>query len=158
VFVTPPSMQYALLAAKYRGRERGRIPLPRSPHELWAHHKYSVMARDAATYRAIGRRIARLRGRASLSHVTEELVVILRQEPPRGNLTNALEHMWGYVSKAATSEDRQSAMASVGALLLKTRELAVVTKEPYLLRSTALSDLAVFVLEPETGTRQEQGR
>jgi hypothetical protein len=64
----------------------------------------------------------------------------------------------GYVSKAATSEDRQSAMASVGALLLKTRELAVVTKEPYLLRSTALSDLAVFVLEPETGTRQEQGR
>ena len=38
-FVTEPAEQVALLRGKYVGKEKGRIPLPRSPQELWAHHK-----------------------------------------------------------------------------------------------------------------------
>jgi hypothetical protein len=46
VFVTEPADQITLLRAKYVGKEKGRIPLPRSAQELWTHHKYSVMARS----------------------------------------------------------------------------------------------------------------
>ena len=46
VFVDAPGEQFAILERKYRGREPGRIPLPRSSHELWAQHKFSVLARD----------------------------------------------------------------------------------------------------------------
>ena len=144
VFVTPPLAQFELLVQKYRGRAAGRIPLPRSPHELWAHHKYSVMARDQAAYRAIGARVARIRRGANAAALAEELVLILRQPPPRGALVNALEHMWGYVSRGATAGERDAAHASPRALLAKTRELAVRTGQPYLMAATALSELAAF--------------
>jgi len=35
--VTDPADQITLLRQKYLGREKGRIPLPASPQELWAH-------------------------------------------------------------------------------------------------------------------------
>ena len=41
MFIDPPARQFGLLAGKYREREPGRIPLPRTPHELWAQHKDS---------------------------------------------------------------------------------------------------------------------
>lgn len=145
-FVTPPAMQYALLESKYVDRPPGRIPLPHSAQELWAHHKYSVMARDPTTYRAMGRRMARMHPNADLSRLAEELVQILRVVPPHRRLVNALEHMWGYVSKIATADDRRAARASPADLLLKTHALAIQSREPYLLASTALSDLAVFVV------------
>ena len=59
VFVTEPADQITLLRAKYVGKEKGRIPLPRSAQELWAHHKYSVMARSPESYRTMGRAVAR---------------------------------------------------------------------------------------------------
>ena len=58
--------------------------------------------------------------------------------------------MWGYVSKAATPDDRRAARASTEGLLLKTRELAARVNEPYLMTSTALGDLAVFVITERT--------
>lgn len=76
--MTPPAMQYDLLAAKYAGCQQGRIPLPASAQELWAHHKYSVMARDPAAYRNLGPRIARTRRGADISDLAEELVRFLR--------------------------------------------------------------------------------
>ena len=145
-FVTPPLGQYELLRSKYVGKPPGRIPLPRSAQELWAHHKYSVMARDQSRYREMGRRVARMRRNANAAGVAEELVLILRATPPRGDLVNALEHMWGYVSKAATAADKEAATASAAGLLLKTRDLALQVKEPYLLASTALSELAAYVV------------
>jgi Pyrimidine dimer DNA glycosylase/Protein of unknown function (DUF1722) len=145
VFVTPPSEQYALLRSKYRDRQPGRIPLPRNAQELWAHHKYSVMARDPATYRTIGRRVARMPRGASLSCVAEELVFILREDPPHGRLVNALEHLWGHVSKIATRDERKDAQRSAAAMLLETRELAVRTNDRHLMASTALSELAAFL-------------
>jgi len=144
VFVTAPMAQFELLRSKYRGRESGRIPLPRSGQELWAHHKYSVMARDYEAYRVIGRRVARMRRGSDAGALAEELVLLLRRTPAGGSLANALDHMWGYVSHAATSAERAAAHASPRALLSGTRDLAVRERQPYLMTATALSELEAF--------------
>jgi hypothetical protein len=145
VFVTTPADQYVLLGIKYGDKDAGRIRLPRNCQELWAHHKYSVMARDPAAYRTIGRRVARLRRGADSGPLAEELVQALRADPPRPRLINALEHMWGYVSDVATVEERRAAATSAKALLMTTREIALRVRQPYLVSSTALSELAVFL-------------
>lgn len=143
-YVTPPKEQFDLLRAKYGGRIAGRIPLPRNAQELWAQHKYSVMARDPALCRSIGARIA-VQRRVDVGALAAELVDILRRRPPCGRLVNALEHMWGHVEAAAGREDRRLAGANAVELLGKTQKLAKAIEEPYLMASTALSELAVFV-------------
>lgn len=100
-FVDPPGRQFALLAAKYEHREPGRIPLPGSTQELWAQHKYSVLARDQAAYRALGRRIAGRRGRDGFEELARELTAWLRRPPAAGELRNALDHMWGHLPREA---------------------------------------------------------
>ncbi len=145
VFVTAPSGQFALLRTKYAGRPPGRIRLPTSTQQLWAQHKYSVMARDPAAYRAIGRRIARLRHRAAMDGVATELVGFLRTDPVRGRLATAVEHRWGYVRRQADPATRRIAERSAANMLSVTQRLAWAHDEPYLLSSTALSDLAPFV-------------
>jgi hypothetical protein len=148
VFVTPPAAQFALLGSKYEGRASGRIALPANAQALWAQHKYSVLARDQALYRTIGRRVARLRRGAKLAPLADELVSTLRIDPAGPSLVNALEHMWGHVSKAATAEERQRSHASTAALLRATTQVATRVHEPYLMASTALGDLSLFVSEP----------
>ena len=143
-FVTPPAGQYELLATKYIARDPGRIPLPCSAQELWAHHKYSVMARDVTLYREMGRRVARMRRGSDCSSLAQDLVLLLREDPPKGCLANAIEHMWGYVSKVATADERRAVTTSAARLLHTTSLLAIRAREPYLLTSTALSDLLVF--------------
>jgi hypothetical protein len=149
VFVTSPGAQFELLRSKYVGKSAGRIPLPRTVQELWAHHKYSVMARDPAAYRSIGRRVSRLGTATDLSPLTDEIVEIMRIDPTPGRLVNALEHLWGYVAGAASAQEAREARQSTAALLRKTTELALVLPEPYLLQSTALSDFRLFV-SPES--------
>ena len=95
-------------------------------------------------YHAIGRRVAAMRSKPELSSLAEELVLVLRIDPRDGDLVNALEHMWGYVSKIATADDRRIAKTSASDLLLKTRELALQSNVRYLLASTALGELAMF--------------
>ena len=143
-FVTEPADQIALLRGKYVGKETGRIPLPRSSQELWAHHKYSVMARSPDAYRTIGRAVAHMRRRDELSILATDLVWILRDPPNQGRLINALEHMWGHVRGRATSDDLAAARTSAGELLARTQQLALRLRETFLLSSTALSELAVF--------------
>jgi len=145
VFVTEPADQIVLLRAKYVGKEKGRIPLPRSAQELWAHHKYSVMARSPESYRTIGRAVARMRRGAGLSSLTTDLVWILRDTPSEGRLTNALEHMWGHVREHASPDDVVAARKSLGLMLARTQQLASHVREPFLLSSTALSELAMYV-------------
>jgi hypothetical protein len=144
-YVTAPVDQYALLAVKYRDRDPGRIPLPRNAQELWAHHKYSVMARDPALYRAIGRRVAAMRRGHDMATLAGELAGVLRLTPSRPRLANAVDHLWGYVSRDATPDERRRAAASLASLFHVTRVVAARTGQPYLATSTALSDLAVFV-------------
>ena len=143
-FITTPGEQYALLGEKYGGRESGRIPLPESAQELWAQHKYSVMARDPEAYRSIGRRVARLRRAAGFSDLAVDLIEVLRLVPPPGRLINALEHMWGYVSASAGPDERRVAEQSAAHRLAVLVTLAMRLPAPYLVASTALSELAVF--------------
>jgi len=144
-FVTDPADQIALLRRKYVGRAKGRIPLPRDPQELWAQHKYSVMARSPEAYRAFGRTVARMRSRTPLPDLAREFISILRDAPDAGRLINALEHMWGHVRDFAAADDVAAAQSGAADMLACTQRLAVRHRERYLLSSTALSELAVFV-------------
>ena len=145
VFITPPGDQFALLGQKYREGESGRVPLPSNGQQLWAQHKYSVLARDPEEYKAIGRRVARMRRGAGLESLSVDLVEILRQAPPAGRVTNALEHMWGYVSIDATPDDQTLVQHSVATMLDTIARLALQRRISYLLESTALSELATFL-------------
>jgi uncharacterized protein YbgA (DUF1722 family) len=142
VYIDSPGEQIAILGRKYAGRDHGRIRLPRSNQELWAAHKYSVLARDQAAYRAIGRRVSRLRRGADLAPLALELVEILRRPPAAGDLCNAVLHMWGHVRDPAAARSFR---------VLQRR--AVERAEPYLIGSTALSELAVWL-----AARTHQGR
>jgi hypothetical protein len=144
-FVTEPADQFALLGVKYRGRESGRIRLPRTTQDLWAPHKYSVMARDPDLGRAIGRRVARLRRMSGFAELSAELVAILRQRPTHQRVVNAIEHMWGHVSNLASPEERRAAAADPVSMLAATQTLAMKTNERFVAASTALSELAVFI-------------
>jgi hypothetical protein len=144
-FVTEPADQITLLRDKYVGKETGRIPLPRSAQELWAHHKYSVMARSPEAYRTIGRAVAHMQRRAELTILASDLVWILRDSPSDGRLINALEHMWGHVRDRARSDDLVAARRDTHQLFARTQQLALRLRNPFLLSSTALSELAVFV-------------
>jgi hypothetical protein len=128
-YIDRPGRQFEILKVKYATREPGRIPLPRSVQELWAQHKYSVMARSQAAYRAIGKRVAGLRRGTPLDALAEELVALLRQPVSDGDGRNVIQHMAGYVT-AANQELKEIARA------------ARAESVDYLLHSTALSDLA----------------
>ena len=140
-FVTEPAEQISLLREKYVGKERGRISLPRNVQELWAQHKYSVLARDPQIYRAFGKRVARMASSQSFAELVREFVLILRERPSSGGVSNAVEHMWGHVRSAAGKERRDCAERSLRDMLVQTQDLAVRQHERYLLSSTALSEL-----------------
>ncbi len=144
-FVTEPIEQFALLRRKYAGIEHGRITLPRSPQQLWAHHKYSVMARSVSDYQAIGRLVARKGTSASLADLSRTLVAIVRERPRVARLTNAIEHMWGHVRDDASAEEIAGfTHGAARTRLAIVQGLAIRCEEPYLVRSTALSELAVY--------------
>src|SRR6185369_3530444 len=60
-YITQPVEQFALLKTKYDGKPMGRIRFPRTAQDIWAHHKYSVMARGTEAYRMMGRRVSMMR-------------------------------------------------------------------------------------------------
>lgn len=143
-FVTEPGEQVTLLRRKYLGREPGRISLPRNAQQLWAQHKYSVLARSPVLHRRFGQDLARPRSRVSLGDVLRDLVLILREPPSSGGLVTAIEHMWGHVRTRATADERNQAKTGAPEMLALTQSLALRLREPYLTASTALSELAAF--------------
>jgi uncharacterized protein YbgA (DUF1722 family) len=145
VFVTDPIDQFQLLREKYVEKESGRIPLPRNAQELWAHHKYSVMARDPAECRRLGRSVARMRGHGPTGDLARTLVLLLRERPSESRLVNALEHMWGHVRDDASGADREARRAGPGPWLAAIQALATARHEPFLISSTALGELAVYL-------------
>ncbi|RJX34609.1 MAG: DUF1722 domain-containing protein [Desulfurivibrio sp.] len=144
-FIDPPHAQFAILREKYRNREPGRIPLPSSARELWAQHKYSVLARDPGLYRRIGPWLAAGDNPRRCRALARILVRTLRQTPPAGRLRNGLDHMWGYVSHLA---GRGMAEHSQQLLLARTRELAAAAGVSYLLASTALGEIGAWLGPP----------
>ena len=139
-YLDSPAEQFAILQEKYADREPGRTPLPQNAQQLWAQHKYSVLARDVTFYRRIGRRLARSTDAPSLEELALRLVESLRERPSQGGLANALQHMWGYVSEFARAEGLSMPRDTV-ALSEAVRRLALAHDVAYLVQSTALSDL-----------------
>ena len=142
-FIDPPAGQFRILKQKYLDRESGRIPLPRNNRQLWAQHKYSLLARNPARYAEIGPLINR-RG-IGFDELALGLCRVLRQKPAAGTLRNALQHMWGHVAEAPPEPDGAVEEWSNPRLLEEIRQRALASKEPYLLQSTALGELELWV-------------
>lgn len=144
-FIDAPWTQLELLGEKYTSKEQGRIHLPQNVQELWAQHKYSVMARDSALYRDLGGKVSRKRSRQYAHDLALALVEILRQAPSPGGIHNASQHMWGYVSHHADSHKQTMDSWSSKRLLLETQRLATLYETEYLIHSTALSELMAWL-------------
>jgi uncharacterized protein YbgA (DUF1722 family) len=145
VFVDPPVAQFSILAEKYKNKEQGRIPLPKNVQQLWAQHKYSVMARDAAEYKRIGRRVSSQKTGSRISDLYPELVLLLRCWPGEGNLRNAVQHMWGYVSPYSSFAGKTIESKTTRSLLKEIQRLAFLHKVVYLKESTALGELQAWM-------------
>ena len=140
IYIDPPEKQFELLAHKYAADNReGRIPLPRNTQELWSQYKYSVMAHDPKLYREIGPEVAHGIYQNNMPALSKLLVETLRKQPEEGRVFNALQHMWGDVKEVGKpSEDM--------VLLLNTIQVeAAKQKRTYLLHSTALSELMIWI-------------
>ncbi|WLE98268.1 MAG: DUF1722 domain-containing protein [Candidatus Electrothrix communis] len=147
-YIDAPWEQLALLAEKYKQKEQGRIPLPKNGQQVWSQHKYSVMARNVQLYKKIGREVANISSLDStdeFSALVTLLTETLRTAPSPGGIRNALQHMWGYVSDHVPGSERNTEDWSLSKLLQNVQQGAVGNQEPYLLASTALSELKIWI-------------
>ncbi|MDH5358828.1 MAG: DUF1722 domain-containing protein [Gammaproteobacteria bacterium] len=144
VFIDSPASQFSILSEKYKTLEAGRIALPNNAQQLWAQHKYSVMARDIGCYKSIGKWVTTVNGTKAINDVSLELTQLLQTPPSQRLIENALLHMWGYVSNYSTSSNKRIATLSNNRLLLKIQQLALSNNVRYLLDSTALSELGAW--------------
>ncbi|MBN2789473.1 MAG: DUF1722 domain-containing protein [Candidatus Delongbacteria bacterium] len=145
IFIDTPYEQFKILKKKYVDKEPGRIPFPKSVQELWAQHKYSVMARDYNLYKKIGTEINGSGKCTVLKELSQELTKILRIVPEDKGLRNTLQHMWGYVSKFSDLTGKELNNTSQANFLSIIQKLAKENDEKYLLNSTALSELMVWI-------------
>ncbi|MDH5326964.1 MAG: DUF1722 domain-containing protein [Gammaproteobacteria bacterium] len=143
-YIDNPQAQFNLLKEKYKKKEPGRIKLPRNIQELWSHHKYSVLARNPQIYKEIGRKVS---GKSiDFDTLSMDLVSWLRTPPQASGIRNALQHMWGYVSQVSNENCKGNIKFwSLKKLLTLTQENVKISKDPYLLNSTALSELMVWL-------------
>jgi hypothetical protein len=145
VFVDPPAVQLSILAEKYKDKEKGRIHLPQNVQQLWAQHKYSVMARDNAEYKRIGHWVASRKTGSGIIDLDQELVLLLRCSPDEGNLRNAVQHMWGYVSSYSSFAGKSIESKTTGSLLKEIQLLVFLHNVVYLKESTALGELQAWM-------------
>ncbi|MCI5124565.1 MAG: DUF1722 domain-containing protein [Candidatus Electrothrix sp. AR5] len=147
-YIDAPWEQFTLLAAKYEKKEQGRIHLPKNGQQLWSQHKYSVMARNVPLYKKIGKVMANTSSPDSadeFSALATLLTETLRTAPSAGGIRNALQHMWGYVSDHVPRSERNTEAWSLAKLLHSVLQGALENQEPYLLASTALSELKIWI-------------
>jgi len=123
-----------------------RIPLPKNHQQLWAQHKYSILARDERFYRALGPKVARMKTSAEFSSLANQLTFILRSRPDMGGIRNALQHMWGYVSDGTGPKPGISGW-SLQKLNQEIQARVASIGEKYLLHSTALTELEIWLTE-----------
>ena len=144
-YVDEPFRQFQILDDKYRNKEQGRIPLPKNARQLWRHHRYSTLARDVNLYKKLGKDVSRMKPHDDFSELAKMLTELLRKPPSVGGLRNALQQMWGHVSDFSSAPKGEVGSWSLSRLLKETRRHALKNEEPYLLSSTALSELMVWI-------------
>jgi hypothetical protein len=144
-YIDEPFRQFQILAAKYRNKDQGRIPLPKNAQQLWSHHKYSVLARDNNLYRKLGRDVSWMKPRHDFSELAMALTELLRKPPSVGGLRNALQHMWGHVSDCPSAPKGEAESWLLSRLLEEIQRRSLASGDPYLASSTALSELKVWI-------------
>jgi hypothetical protein len=142
-YIDAPALQFRLLAGKYVGKEGGRIPLPTSVQQLWAQHKYSLLARNPPLYARLGREVAA--HSREFDALATLLVEQLRLAPTAGGVCNALQHMWGYVADNGGGHRCDINGWSAPRLLGEIQRRAVAAGSTYLLSSTALAELMAWL-------------
>ena len=136
IFINPPHEQYELLREKYSGKKKGRIPLPKNSQNLWACHKYSVMARDIQLYKKIGKDVSD--NKIPFDMLCRTLVLTLRNPPELKKILNAVDHMWGYISDYAVIKHDESDWKEI---FREVQKQAFEQNVSYLMHSTALGEL-----------------
>jgi uncharacterized protein YbgA (DUF1722 family) len=144
-YLDMPFEQFCILRDKYQQKEQGRIPLPKTAQQFWRQYKYSVLARDMIFYKSVGKEVSMMSPLHEFSDVVNRVTAVLRKPPSIGGLRNALQHMWGYVSDVPSVQKHNIQTWSLGHLLQKIQEYALEHEEPYLLASTALSELQAWI-------------
>jgi uncharacterized protein YbgA (DUF1722 family) len=118
--------------------------LPKNTQQLWSQHKYSVLARDTNLYKQIGKQVSTMPSNHDFSALSKTLTELLRMPPAMGGIRNALQHMWGYISNFSDSKHGIETW-SLDKLYNETRRGILESKEPYLMASTALGELKVWI-------------
>ena len=143
-YIDAPATQLSILSEKYKTLEPGRIPLPKNAQQLWAQHKYSVMARDIQSYKHFGKWVTSRQGSKDSHRVALELNTLLRLPPNPKLIENVLLHMWGYVSGYADFSGKEIQDMPHEILLNHIRRLALDNNLTYLTESTALGELGAW--------------
>ena len=76
----------------------------RECEELWAKNKYLVLSHSSKIYLEI--RTYLKQEEVSLSKVSELIKQAVSLPEDKGQVTNALYHVWGYFKKYATKEEK----------------------------------------------------
>jgi len=145
VYIDEPFRQFEILGTKYQNKEMGRIPLPKNAQQLWSHHKYSVLARDVNLYKKFGRLVSGMKPHYDYSEFAKIVTEVLRKPPSIGGLRNALQHMWGHVSDYPYTLKGKVARCSLSRLLGEIQLCSLAGRDTYLVSSTALSELKVWI-------------
>lgn len=143
-----PFQQIQELKRKRPDNQEGvgaRIPLPGSAQEIWSHHKYSVLARNVALYEKIGREVSGYKPGRNYAELANMLVEIMRTPPAITTLNNALQHMWGHVSDCKKPAANTLDTWSIKRLCKEIQLRALEMEDHFLLKSTALSELMIWV-------------
>ena len=74
--------------------------------ELWAKNKYLVLSHSSKIYLEI--RTYLKQEKVSLSKVSEFIKQAVSIPEDKGQVTNALHHVWGYFKKYATKEEKDN--------------------------------------------------
>ena len=142
-YIDSPEQQFELLKEKYKEKEEGRILLPRNEQQLWSQHKYSILARNPSLYQNIGQDVAK--GVVKFKKLSLLLTETLRVQPTVGGIRNAVQHMWGYVSDYTEDKPIDVGTWSPRMLLSETQKRAMANNTSYLISSTALGELMVWL-------------
>lgn len=146
IYIDNPYNQFKILESKYVDKEQGRLPLPKNAQQIWAQHKYSIMARDVNLYKILGQTVSAMKSTDDFSELVDLLYDKMKIIPNTGGVTNALQHMWGYISEQVEEDiGRNITNCSLRELLQHIQCYALSTKKAYLINSVSLSELGVWI-------------
>lgn len=151
-YLDEPGAQFEILRHRYRDKESGRISLPETIQQLWAQHRYSVLARDPEFVHKVELQLRRGDESLRFGTLAAELVARLRRPPVEEHLLNTLVQMQqrGYDKKWTPQGQRLDASA------ILTDIVRTAHSHRAILQSTALSDFAFWLGETGSGQGGEQ--